>query len=397
VSPTLTRMSAYSLARTDPAKYWVTEDGVAFGTKFPSNLSTYTNPLASYSSSGASVWQSESHDFGLMLSGQWVAQMTDQALSGSIAHKLQLSPDNTNWVDYTNLSAKTNARYARLKIDAAGTDVIFAKSPTMHLGLQVIPRDENCPASAPITSSAGGPVRINLVNEYTDAVRIVITPLGTTFASGIADKVGNHGPNAADAGTGINVGDGTTYSVNTVYKTGATAWASVRDKFVIPAGKKCYWEIEINGYGGGQIIGVMDAGSTLNNFVGFTANGWGYVGNTGNRWNNNAAVAYGATYYIGDRIGVLKDNAANTLEFFKYNPATKLMVSQGQLTGVTGTYPAVSMPTVGDMVTFKIASAEWVGALPAGAIPLPFGFDAYVFDAAGALIARQFVWNFQGV
>ena len=54
-APTLTNMAEYALARTDPNRYFVSEDGVTAATKFPSTASSYGNVAATYHSSMTST------------------------------------------------------------------------------------------------------------------------------------------------------------------------------------------------------------------------------------------------------------------------------------------------------------------------------------------------------
>jgi hypothetical protein len=68
----------------------------------------------------------------------------------------------------------------------------------------------------------------------------------------------------------------------------------------------------------------------ITNYVGADANGWGYYGNTGQKYNNASGSAYGASYTHGDGIGVAFDADAGTLVFYKNN------TSQGTaFTGLT--------------------------------------------------------------
>ena len=184
-TPTLTRMSAFTLGRTDGVTRYVTEDGVAFGTKFPNALNTYGNQMASYSSSGDSSWKSETHDFGLLLAGDWRATMNSTALSGSVENTLKLSEDDAAYDDYTTLSAKAQARYAKLWAEAAGTDVILLTVPTQHVRIDAIPREENFSG----TSSAVGATTVTCVNVYAAVKDITVTPYGTTALRAVVDNV----------------------------------------------------------------------------------------------------------------------------------------------------------------------------------------------------------------
>jgi len=184
-TPTLTRMSAFTLGRIDGVTRYVTEDGVAFGTKFPAAMNTYTNPLASYSSSGASSWKSETHDFGLPLAGDWRATMNSAAISGAVVNTLKLSADDISYNDYTALSAKAQARYAKLWAEASGTDVILLTVPTEHVRIDAIPREENFSD----TSTSTGAKTITCANVYAAIKDISVNPVGAAARSGVYDNV----------------------------------------------------------------------------------------------------------------------------------------------------------------------------------------------------------------
>jgi hypothetical protein len=100
---------------------------------------------------------------------------------------------------------------------------------------------------------------------------------------------------------------------------------------------KFYWEITPTSLTGGGSIGVANDSAALDQFLGQNANGWSYY-NDGNKYNNNTATAYGASYVANDVIGVALDMSAGTLVFYKNNS------SQGTaFTGLTGTlFPAMS-------------------------------------------------------
>jgi hypothetical protein len=51
--------------------------------------------------------------------------------------------------------------------------------------------------------------------------------------------------------------------------------------------------------------------------VGINANGWGYYGASGNKYNNGTSTAYGSTYTTNDVIGIAFDADNGTLTFYK--------------------------------------------------------------------------------
>ena len=117
-------------------------------------------------------------------------------------------------------------------------------------------------------------------------------------------------------------------------------------------------------------IGITNepSSSAVSNYPGFAANGWGYDGNQGYKYNNGSGVAYGATYGTNDVIGVAFDADAGSLTFYKNN------VSQGAAyTGIAaGTY----FPAIGDGSGANTFTAAFnFGQRPFAYTP-PTGFKA---------------------
>ena len=79
---------------------------------------------------------------------------------------------------------------------------------------------------------------------------------------------------------------------------------------------KWYWEIQ--NPTAKSIIGIINSSATLNTYIGVDANGWGYYGTNGQKYNNGGS-AYGATFTTTDIIGVAFDAGAGTLTFYKNN------------------------------------------------------------------------------
>lgn len=76
-------------------------------------------------------------------------------------------------------------------------------------------------------------------------------------------------------------------------------------------------------------VGIFPTGTaTRDSGPGYITNSYGYDGSTGNKFISNVGSAYGATYTVGDIIGIAFDADNGTLEFFKNG------VSQGTITGV---------------------------------------------------------------
>jgi hypothetical protein len=188
-NPTVANMAEYRLAPTDPARYWITDDGVPWDTRFPAAMDSYTNPLATYHDPVAATWRGEAEDFGLILSGTWTGNADTTILTGNPSSHIELSDDAMAWNTSPTTSAKDTARFARLFHQSNGTDTLGVKMGTQQVKLAAIPRSEVCPVASPATSSASGPVTITLTHAYVKATNIGITLLGTTAASYKVDNI----------------------------------------------------------------------------------------------------------------------------------------------------------------------------------------------------------------
>ncbi|WP_164084938.1 phage tail protein [Pseudazoarcus pumilus] len=193
-APVTEGMAEYRLGRLDAARRWVTEDGDAVATKFAGALTDYTEVLAAYNAV-ASLWRSESVDFGLTLAGNWSGQHTLTPVTGAPDTALELSPDGAAWDDYPSLVAKTSGRFARLSAQAASPIVFAAEIPEASIRIDATPRTETGQA----TSVASGPTTITVEQAYAAVKSITVTPLGTTPRTYAVDN--------------IVVGDPTTFDV----------------------------------------------------------------------------------------------------------------------------------------------------------------------------------------
>ena len=112
--------------------------------------------------------------------------------------------------------------------------------------------------------------------------------------------------------------------------------ASVRSTVGKSSGK-WYWEVTMTALGGNNnsLIGVMRSSTPVTSYPGADTAGYSYYGLGGTKYYNAVSTTYGATYTVGDVIGVALDMDAGTLTFYKNN------VSQGvAFTWLSGTYYA---------------------------------------------------------
>lgn len=181
-SPSVSGMAEYNFGPTDTVRRWVTDDGTPWGTKFANPFGTYTQPLASYSS--GSTFQTEPHDFGLSLSGNWAGEMSVQSIAGTHTDYLDLSANGSTWTPNAGLSAKTVARFARLRAVTAGAMVVTL--PTASVRIDAVPRTEEGTG----TSSASGAVTVTVAGSYAAAKSLPqISVGGTTFATAVVDNI----------------------------------------------------------------------------------------------------------------------------------------------------------------------------------------------------------------
>lgn len=151
---------------------------------------------------------------------------------------------------------------------------------------------------------------------------------------------------------------------------------------------KWYWEItRIGGDADFVSFGIADALIGMPSYVGNGPRSWGYF-TLGRLYNNDAWVAYGASFTIGDVIGVALDLVGGTLAFYKNG------VSQGTAaTGLVGTF----RPAVSDLASIESAviSANF-GAGSGFAYSPPAGFMAlntYNTQSGVVITSGSFIGN----
>ena len=93
---------------------------------------------------------------------------------------------------------------------------------------------------------------------------------------------------------------------------GRTAFSSI----ALQSGK-WYFEAYVQTAGTYVGIGLSDDSYTGSSYTGDSANSYGYLSHTGNKYNNGAAVGYGATFTAGDIVSAAFDVTTGTLTFYK--------------------------------------------------------------------------------
>jgi hypothetical protein len=192
-------------------------------------------------------------------------------------------------------------------------------------------------------SAYNGSYAVAVVNSTTFTYTVTVTP-GTVTTW-----------NASDKGADVTLTAGSL----TASASGGASDEAVRASQGFASGK-WYWEVSFS-TNPAESVGVANSSATLNGNIGVDANGWGYL-NLGSKFHSGSS-AYGATYAVGDVIGVALDMDSGTLTFYKNG------VSQGQaFTGITGTiYPAVSVSTSnGAHATANFGATAFAYSAPAG-------------------------------
>jgi len=128
---------------------------------------------------------------------------------------------------------------------------------------------------------------------------------------------------------------------------------------------KWYWEITITDAAGSPHVGIAKQDASLANgqFVGASANSWGYSNYIGNKFNNGVGTSYGASWTVGDVMGVAFDADNGTLTFYKNG------TSQGTaFTGLTsGPYfPAASCYYTNDIYQANFGQRAFAYSAPSG-------------------------------
>ena len=93
------------------------------------------------------------------------------------------------------------------------------------------------------------------------------------------------------------------------------------------------------------VAGMSNKPGGFINYPGYTADGWGYYGDTGAIYHNGSILGYGTTFGVGDVLGFKFEASAGTLKFYKQTAGTGEFVLQFTVSGLpSGTY----FPSCGD-------------------------------------------------
>lgn len=194
-SPTVSNMHGWVLRRTGDDAYYVTNMDDAFGdTDFSDHE---TEPLAAYHSSGVSEFLTETHDFGALVNGTFIATVPVQALSGTVTRQIELSADGVSWDVFTSLSTRGQYRYARVRITTASTSTAFVVTQDVKVQVNVVPIEET---GTVLTLTSGGKTVV-LDRKYGAVAEISLTIQSTTSASVVYDNIILSDPNHGNVTT----------------------------------------------------------------------------------------------------------------------------------------------------------------------------------------------------
>jgi hypothetical protein len=118
-------------------------------------------------------------------------------------------------------------------------------------------------------------------------------------------------------------GAGTLSGANLNLLGPSVAWGTRLGTIAVTSGK---WYFEVTPKSGSVSSGIhfgLTQNTAPTGFLGQNANGYSYYGYDGQKYNNNAGVAYGATVADNDVVGIAFDATAGSVTFYKNN------VSQG--------------------------------------------------------------------
>jgi hypothetical protein len=158
----------------------------------------------------------------------------------------------------------------------------------------------------------------------------------------------------------LNLGSPYLSSGNLKHST--SGWSSCSGTIAISSGK-WYWEVTCTTHGGSNytVAGIVAGTRTLGAIETATLSDAYVYSNNGQKYNNNAGSAYGATWTTNDVIGVALDMDAGTLVFYKNNS------SQGTAySSLSGTYTACTGCFTGGVLDINFGQRPFAFSAPSG-------------------------------
>lgn len=245
----LTGVVNYPVIYSDSNTYYVTEDGVAAATKFPSTAASYGNVAVTYHTAQSSSVLMSVKDFGASITGSWsAAQHNDSALSGSLESTLELSVDGvTSWQIYPAMFTRGTSRFARQRYAASGAATLRVVIPASATRVDALPRQENV---GPLTSLTSGGLPVQLTGAYCSIYSTPsVKPTGSSSLVGVADRILVAPDFGLQFQSVVAPGAGNAYAYQAFYDYGAGGLTVIAgdyleyDVFVISAPDVSAWSI----------------------------------------------------------------------------------------------------------------------------------------------------------
>ena len=279
----------------------------------------------------------------------------------SVSNKRLSVSGSTNASAYQAISVESGSTYS------IGVDIDIGNVAGLRLGIEYTlgARD-----GTETPTNQGGDFRFNFTSSITGTVyvRCFLQGPGTAYFDNISVKKiitqGNDWTpnnlaatdqvldsptnnfctwNPLDKGDLLGLSEGSTEAA---YTSGL--WAAGKSTVGVTSGK-WYWEVVKTTANYSMIgIGTTDMPVAGNTHPGNDAYSWAYYSDTGNKFNNNTSVSYGATYASGDVVGVAFDADAGSLTFYKNG------VSQG--VAYTGLTSGPYFPVIGVYLATVVAN-----------------------------------------
>lgn len=186
-TPTVSNMTKWVVDPADGKTHYVTDDGRSVTTTFGATAaSTFTDLWLNYHNSIASSFQTEVHDFGKSLSGNWSGSLDSSVLNtgGAKVDELLLSPDGSTYTSY-GLNVKAAGRFSYMKSSTSGLDTLHVVVPTASVRIDA----NTLTRSGLITTSATAATPIILPDSYSACTSVVVSPIGQGALTGAPDRI----------------------------------------------------------------------------------------------------------------------------------------------------------------------------------------------------------------
>lgn len=195
--PTLLSMTPYNL-RGNPITYYVSDfnDPISFGYTNQNNATgtfaddglaatEWPRPHGAGVTGLLSEYLTQTWDVGQAISGNFTGTIIFSNVGNIATAYIETSLDSATWTQAAGLSAKTTARFVRLRVTTAPNYGTMLVESGASVRIDAYPRTEN----GVITTNASGRTVVNLGYKYAAAKTIQLTPQGTASRSAVYDNI----------------------------------------------------------------------------------------------------------------------------------------------------------------------------------------------------------------